>query len=96
MSEGAEKDLTFESAMAELEEVTQRLEGGKDTLEESMVLYERGMFLKKFCEKKLKEAEGRWSILKKSNDSVEEVELSEKEKEELAPNQPQENNSNLF
>ena len=31
-----------------------------------MQLYERGVELKKICHKKLKEAEGKWQILKKN------------------------------
>ncbi len=92
-----QNNLTFENAMVELEELTQRLEGGKDTLEESMSLYERGMLLKQFCEKKLKEAESKWTILKKNNDgSIKEIELSEEEKKDLIPNQTHKDNSDLF
>ena len=79
-----DKDFTFEMAMEELEEITLRLENGKDPLEESIQLYERGMLLKDFCEKKLREAESKWTILKKQKDgSVQEVELSRNEREEL-------------
>lgn len=60
------KELNFEEAMAELEEITQKLEEGKESLELSMELYERGMVLKTFCENKLKEAEGKWMALKKN------------------------------
>ena len=75
--------MTFESALQELEEITTKLEEGKETLEESMSLYDRGVILKKFCEKKLKEAEGRWTVLKKNNEGwIEETAL---DKEELNP-----------
>lgn len=70
-----EKDLSFEDAMEELEEITRRLESGEDTLEESIKLYERGVELKSLCEKKLKEAEGKWKVLQKNNDG--EVEAKE-------------------
>lgn len=59
------KDLTFEAALKELEEITRSLEEGKESLEKSMELYERGVLLKAFCEGKLKEAEGKWTILRK-------------------------------
>ncbi len=65
-----EKDLTFEAALDELETITRRLEDGKDSLEESMQLYERGILLKTFCEKQLKAAEGKWKVLKKSGSDV--------------------------
>ena len=73
-----DKNFTFEMATEELEEITLRLEGGKDSLEESIKLYERGMLLKDFCEKKLREAESKWTILKRQKDGqVQEVELSQ-------------------
>ncbi|MDH4262670.1 MAG: exodeoxyribonuclease VII small subunit [Spirochaetia bacterium] len=66
------KDLTFETALKELEDITRSLEEGKESLEKSMELYERGILLKTFCESKLKEAEGKWSILrKKTNGEIE-------------------------
>ena len=50
-------EMTFETAMAELEKVLGQLERGDVALEESIALYERGAALKARCEKKLKEAE---------------------------------------
>ena len=52
-------DLSFETALKELESIVQRLEQGKVDLEESITIYERGEALKKHCETLLKEAEGR-------------------------------------
>ncbi|GAA6188661.1 exodeoxyribonuclease VII small subunit [Litorivita sp. NS0012-18] len=49
--------MTFEQAMAELEQVVGQLERGDVALEDSIKLYERGAELKKRCEAKLKEAE---------------------------------------
>lgn len=51
--------LSFEKALALLEEIVARLEGGKVDLEESIRIYERGEALRKHCEAKLKEAEAR-------------------------------------
>lgn len=50
-------DMSFETAMAELETVLGKLERGDVALDESIKLYERGALLKARCEKKLKEAE---------------------------------------
>lgn len=50
-------ELSFEQAMAELEQVVGRLERGDVALDESITLYERGAALKKRCEAKLKDAE---------------------------------------
>ncbi|HVW72072.1 MAG TPA: exodeoxyribonuclease VII small subunit [Rhizomicrobium sp.] len=61
-SKGAEKaidELSFESALKELEAIVSRLEQGEVDLEDSIALYERGQALKSHCEKKLKSAEGR-------------------------------------
>ncbi len=49
--------MPFESAMAELEGIVDRLEKGNVTLEESIQLYERGEMLKGRCEALLKDAE---------------------------------------
>ena len=49
--------MSFEQAMAELEQVVGKLERGDVALEDSIKLYERGAELKKRCEAKLKEAE---------------------------------------
>ncbi|HWA30317.1 MAG TPA: exodeoxyribonuclease VII small subunit [Rhizomicrobium sp.] len=51
--------LSFESALKELEDIVGRLEQGEVDLEDSIALYERGQALKAHCEKKLKAAEGR-------------------------------------
>jgi len=50
-------EMTFEEAMAELEQVLGQLERGDVALDASIVLYERGAALKARCETKLKEAE---------------------------------------
>jgi exodeoxyribonuclease VII small subunit len=51
--------LSFEKALAALEDIVSRLEAGKVDLEESIKIYERGEALRKHCEAKLKEAEAR-------------------------------------
>lgn len=49
--------LSFEKALAELEAIVQKLEGGAAPLEESIALYERGAALKAHCEATLKSAQ---------------------------------------
>jgi len=57
MSEPADiAAMSFETALAELEQIVARLESGQAPLEDSIKLYERGAALKSHCEKKLKEA----------------------------------------
>lgn len=57
MTEKPIEKLSFEEAMAALEQVVGQLEGGQVPLEQSIALYERGDALKKHCEAKLGEAE---------------------------------------
>ncbi|RKF15236.1 exodeoxyribonuclease VII small subunit [Roseovarius spongiae] len=57
MTDKAVSEMSFEEAMAELEQVVGKLERGDVPLEASITLYERGAALKKRCEDKLKEAE---------------------------------------
>ena len=49
--------LTFEAALSELEETVKRLESGRVSLDESVAVYTRGTFLKRYCLFKLNEAE---------------------------------------
>jgi len=51
------KELTFEQAMERLEEIVSMLESGKETLDESMKLFEEGTALTAFCSESLKNAE---------------------------------------
>ncbi len=51
--------MPFETALAELESIVDRLEKGSVALEESIVLYERGESLKAHCDALLKNAEMR-------------------------------------
>ncbi|MGH1464160.1 MAG: exodeoxyribonuclease VII small subunit [Cognatishimia sp.] len=57
MSDTPVAELSFEQAMAELEQVVGKLERGDVALDDSIKLYERGADLKARCEAKLKEAE---------------------------------------
>jgi exodeoxyribonuclease VII small subunit len=51
--------MSFEDALAELEGIVRRLEGGQVKLDEAIQSYERGAQLKRHCEKKLNEAQQR-------------------------------------
>jgi exodeoxyribonuclease VII small subunit len=53
----AEKKLTFEEAMIQLEEIVDRLEEGDVPLEEAIEIYKTGMELSKLCHDKLKNVE---------------------------------------
>jgi exodeoxyribonuclease VII small subunit len=51
--------MSFEEALAELEQIVRRLEGGQVRLDEAILSYERGALLKRHCERKLNEAQQR-------------------------------------
>ncbi len=51
------KSTRFEDALAELEELVQKLETGEQPLEESLAQFERGVALSRFCQQSLSEAE---------------------------------------
>ena len=51
--------MNFEDALAELEQIVRRLEGGQIKLDEAIMSYERGAQLKQHCERKLNEAQQR-------------------------------------
>ncbi len=48
---------SFEAALAELEEIVDRLERGDVSLDESIAIYTRGAQLKRHCEAKLRAAQ---------------------------------------
>lgn len=56
---------TFEQALAQLEQIVQKLERGELPLEESLKLYEEGVRLSRLCHGKLEEAEGRIEVMLK-------------------------------
>jgi len=55
----AVEELSFEAALAELEQIVSRLERGEVPLAESIVIYERGDALRQHCDALLKQAEAR-------------------------------------
>ena len=57
MSDQPIEKMSFEQAMAALEQLVGQLESGRGDLEQSIALYERGAALKAHCEARLKAAE---------------------------------------
>ena len=51
--------MSFEAALAELEQIVRSLEQGQAPLDESIELYQRGDKLKRHCEARLKNAQAR-------------------------------------
>ena len=59
----AEQNRTFESALAELENIVTRMEGGQLSLEQSLSAYKRGAELLKFCQAQLADAQQQVKVL---------------------------------
>ena len=63
------KNLTFEQALSELEDIVNSLERGDISLEDAIKAYERGSELKDQCEKRLKEAKMKVEKIQVDKDS---------------------------
>ena len=50
-------EMTFEAALARLEEIVRALENGRSRLEDSLALYEEGIALIRICNERLDGAE---------------------------------------
>jgi exodeoxyribonuclease VII small subunit len=55
----------FENALARLEEIVEKLEGGELPLEQSLKLFEEGIKLARICSSRLEDAERKVDILLK-------------------------------
>lgn len=55
--------MSFEDALAELEQIVRGLESGQQKLEDAITAYERGVALRRHCETKLEEAEARVQVI---------------------------------
>ncbi len=63
--------MNFEEALAELEKIVMKLEGGKESLENAINDYEYGNALREYCETKLSEAKLKIDkIVKKEDGSI--------------------------
>lgn len=60
--------LTFESAVARLDEIVKLLEKGNTPLDESLGLYEEGVSLVRFCNGELDNAEKKIKMLVTNDD----------------------------
>lgn len=68
--------LSFEAALAELEQIVRGLETGQMKLEDAISAYERGAALRRHCEQRLSEAEMRVkAIVQNTNGSLSEESL---------------------
>ena len=69
-----EDDLSFEDALAELEEIVQQLEGNADSLADSVKHFKRGRKLADFCQGLLDNAELQITKLNQAEDGTQTVE----------------------
>ena len=63
MEQSKTENMTFEAAMARLEEIVRALESGNTPLDTSLSLFEEGVALVKLCNSRLDHAEQRVKIL---------------------------------
>ena len=56
-SKNTDQQLTFEAAMAELEQLVEKMEDGDLTLDQSLQAFERGVALTRLCQTELENAE---------------------------------------
>ncbi len=68
MMTSTEQSLSFETAYARLEEILEKMNSGKVSLEDSLKLYEEADRLINWCSKRLTEAEKKIEILVKNRE----------------------------
>jgi len=59
---------SFEIAMSKLENIVKKLDEGNQNLDETLALYEEGIRLYRYCNKKLEKAEQRISMIEDNNE----------------------------
>jgi exodeoxyribonuclease VII small subunit len=57
------QELTFESALAELEKIVNRMESGELSLEQALATHKRGLELARFCQQQLEAAREQVKVL---------------------------------
>ncbi|NJD76040.1 MAG: exodeoxyribonuclease VII small subunit [Candidatus Methanoperedens sp.] len=63
-------ETSFEETLLELENIVEKLENGQLPLDESLVLFERGIKLARECEIQLKNAQQRVEMLKQEDNEL--------------------------
>ena len=56
-------EQSFEQALAELEKIVKKMEGGELTLEQALATHKRGLELAKFCQQRLEAAQQQVKVL---------------------------------
>ncbi|MBU0485591.1 MAG: exodeoxyribonuclease VII small subunit [Proteobacteria bacterium] len=68
---------SFEESLTRLEEITDALENGDLSLEDSLKKFDEGIKLAEFCNRKLDEAQKKVNILLKKDDELKAVPFEE-------------------
>ena len=63
------KKMSFEKALARLEEIVRAMESGDAMLDKSLAFFEEGVGLVKYCQTALDEAEQKVKLLQKGADA---------------------------
>ena len=71
-----ESKFDFEEAIEKLNSIAEKLEEGKESLDESIQLFEEGMNISKQCNEFLADAEKRITVLINKNDEIEEKDFT--------------------
>jgi len=70
---------SFEDSLARLEQITEELEAGELSLEQSLKKFDEGVKLAEFCNQKLEESQKKVNILLKKNGRLQEEPFGEEE-----------------
>ena len=56
-------EVSFEQALAELEKIVKKMEGGELSLEQALATHKRGLELARFCQQRLEAAQQQVKVL---------------------------------
>lgn len=73
------ENISFETALSELEKIVRELESGEISLDESLKKFEDGIRLSSICSQKLKDAKQKVEILLESNGKITESDFTANE-----------------
>lgn len=74
-----DKELSFEEAMQELEEIVEKLETGDVPLEKTIIYYQDGMKLSKLCNDKLNQVEDKMTKIMNEQGDLDPFQIQEEE-----------------
>ncbi|MFU0791511.1 exodeoxyribonuclease VII small subunit [Cerasibacillus sp. JNUCC 74] len=74
-----DKELSFEEAMQELEEIVEKLETGDVPLEKAIIYYQDGMKLSKLCNDKLNQVEDKMTKIMNEQGDLDPFQIQEEE-----------------